>query len=150
VPYVEPEYLLVSGREFWVFCSGGTEVLLSIWRALAKSKRGVSKFHTRVLRLIGIKVHDDALPNTMMWREVETAAAEREYPAGLRVWPLCCHNPPTAHRASFYLNLGDGGFDSPVEAPSYLTLEGDDEAGDQYESGNRYEDEHGLGIHRLF
>ena len=63
MPYVEPEYLLVIGREFWVFCIGGTEVLLSIWRALAKSKRGLSKFHTRVLRLIGIKVHDDALPH---------------------------------------------------------------------------------------
>ena len=119
-------------------------------RALAKSKRGWSKFHPIVLWLVGIKVHDDVLPNLMMWRELETAAAEREDPAGHRVEPLCCHYPPTAHRAGFYLDLGDGGFGSPVEAPLSLTLEGDDEACDQYERGNRYEDEHGLDIHRLF
>jgi hypothetical protein len=70
--------------------------------------------------------------------------------ASHRVEPLCCHHPPTAHRAGFYLDLGDGGFGSPVEAPLSLTLEGDDEACDEDESGNRYEDEHGLDIHRLF
>jgi hypothetical protein len=53
--------------------------------ALARSKRGLSQFHAIMLRLVGIKVHDDALPDMMMWREVETATAEREYPAGLRV-----------------------------------------------------------------
>ena len=60
-------------------------MLLSILTALAKSKRGLSKFHTIVLRLVGIKVHDDALPNMMMWRKVETAATESEYPASLWV-----------------------------------------------------------------
>jgi hypothetical protein len=45
--------------------------------ALAKSKRGLSKFHTIVLRLVGIKVHNATLPNMMMmWREVDMAAAE--------------------------------------------------------------------------
>ena len=100
-------------------------------------KRGWSQFHTIVVRLVGIKVHCDALPDMMMWRELETAAAEREDPADLRVEPLCCHRPPTAHRARFYLNLDDRGFGSPVEAPSSLTLEGDDKASDEYERGNR-------------
>jgi hypothetical protein len=60
-------------------------VLLSLQTALANSKRGLSKFHTMALRLVGIKVDDDMLPDLMMWRKVETAAAESEHSAGLRV-----------------------------------------------------------------
>jgi hypothetical protein len=119
-------------------------------RALAYAKRGWSKLHIIVLRLAGLKVHGDALPDLMLWRELERAAAERAYPAGHRVSPLCCHHPPTAHRASFYLNLGDRGFDAPVDAPSSLTLEGYGEASGRYASGNRQEDEQGLCIHRRF
>jgi hypothetical protein len=53
-------------------------------RALAHAKRGWSKFHPIVLWLVGIKVHDDVLPNMMMWRELETAAADHEDSAGHR------------------------------------------------------------------
>jgi len=62
-----------------------TSILLSKLTELAKSKRGLSKFYTMALRLVGIKVDDDMLPDMMMWREVETAAAESEHSAGLRV-----------------------------------------------------------------
>lgn len=102
-----------------------------------------------MLRLVDIKVHCDTLPNVLMWREFDTGAVESEYPAGFWVWPLRYHNPPTAHRACFYLNVSDRGFDAPVDAPSNLTLEGHDEDSDQSESGNRYEDEQGLCIHGL-
>ena len=47
--------------------------------------RGLSKFHTIALRLVSIKVDDDMLPDMMMWRKVETAAAESVYSAGLQV-----------------------------------------------------------------
>jgi len=97
-------------------------------RALAHAKQSWSKFHLIVFRLVGLKVHCDVLPNLVMGREFEAAAAEGEYPAALRVEPICCHHPPTAHRARFYLNLGDGGVGSPAEVPWYLTLEGDEYA----------------------
>ena len=94
--FVNPSFLGVIERAKAHFCPGVynydylkvpllLSILLSKLTALAKSKRGVSKFHTIALRLVGIKVHDDALPNMMMWREVETAATESEYPVGLWV-----------------------------------------------------------------
>jgi hypothetical protein len=68
-----------------IIVGGFLSALLSLETALVNSKRGLSKFHTMALRLVGIKVDDDMLPDMMMWREVETAAAESEHSAGLRI-----------------------------------------------------------------
>jgi hypothetical protein len=95
--------------------SMGVRRIAVSFESVGECKTMCSQFYAVVLWLVGIKVHCDAFPAMMMWRELETVAAEREYAAGLRVEPLRCHNPPTAHRARFYLNLGDGGFDSPIK-----------------------------------
>jgi len=53
--------------------------------SIGEFKTTVSKFHPIVFRLVGIKVYDDTLPDVIMWREVDTAAAKGEGPAGRRV-----------------------------------------------------------------
>jgi hypothetical protein len=53
--------------------------------SVGEFKTTSSKFHPGVLRLVGIKVHDDTLPDVVVWREVDTAATKDEDPAGLRV-----------------------------------------------------------------
>jgi hypothetical protein len=59
--------------------------LLSIIESVGEFKTTFSKFHTIVLRLVGIKVHGDMLSNAMMWREVEAVASKGEYSTGLWV-----------------------------------------------------------------
>jgi hypothetical protein len=45
---------------------------------VANSKRGLSKFHLRVLWLVSIKVYSDLLSDVMFWKETEMRTAKGE------------------------------------------------------------------------
>ena len=53
--------------------------------SVGEYKTTFSKFHSIVLWLFDVKVHDDMLPDTMMWREVDVVASKGEYPPSVGV-----------------------------------------------------------------
>jgi hypothetical protein len=56
-----------------------------IVKRVGEFKTTFSQFHVIVLRLVGIKVHDDMLSNAMMWREVDVVASKGKDLAGVGV-----------------------------------------------------------------
>jgi hypothetical protein len=77
-------------------------VLPSVLAVLANSKRGLSKFHLRVLWLGSIKVYSDLLSDVMFWKETEMRAAKGEGLFSLEVCPL----GSSSEKVSQMVNIG--------------------------------------------